>query len=131
MTNTSSQATRTIEQRFQSFVGWQLRVGALLAIAIAVVGIAMLLLRGDGIVPAVGTFSDAVITYRSFDLLWTGLCAGEATAVMQLAVCVLIATPLLRIACSLIGFIIEGDWLYTAITLVVAAIIGSTIFLGM
>lgn len=131
MTNTSSQATRTIEQRFQSFVGWQLRVGALLAIAIAVVGIAMLLLRGDGIVPPVGTFSDAVITYRSFDLLWTGLCAGEPTAVMQLAVCVLIATPLLRIACSLIGFIIEGDWLYTAITLVVATIIGSTIFLGM
>lgn len=116
-------------KKFNTFVGWQLRLGALTAIAIAVVGIVLYALQGHGVAPEVSTFSERVVTYPSFVALWAGLCAGEATAVMQLAVAVLVATPLLRIVCSLVGFALERDWLYVGITLLVACIVGSTIVL--
>jgi len=41
----------------------------------------------------------------------------------------LLATPVTRVAASVVGFALEGDRLYTAITLAVLAVLLASIFL--
>lgn len=118
------------EHGFQSFIGWQLRVGVLLTIVLALVGLAMRLAQPETGQPDLSHFPAEVAQYVSWASLLQGLAAGKAAAVMQLAIAVLIATPLLRIACSLVAFVMARDWLYVAITAVVALIIASTIAMG-
>jgi uncharacterized membrane protein len=52
----------------------------------------------------------------------------EPLSVSQLGLVVLLATPVLRVAASVVGFALEGDRLYTAITLAVLAILLFSIF---
>jgi len=42
---------------------------------------------------------------------------------IQLGLLILIATPVIRVAFSLIGFAIERDWIYTVITMIVLGIL--------
>jgi uncharacterized membrane protein len=52
----------------------------------------------------------------------------EPLAVSQLGLIVLLATPVLRVAASVIGFSIERDRLYTVITLIVLSVLLASIF---
>jgi uncharacterized membrane protein len=52
----------------------------------------------------------------------------EPLAISQLGLLALLATPVTRVAASVIGFALEGDRLYTAITLAVFAILLASIF---
>ncbi len=51
----------------------------------------------------------------------------DGAAIIQLAVVILISTPIIRVAFSAVTFAVEKDWRYVIITLVVLAII----FFGM
>jgi uncharacterized membrane protein len=52
----------------------------------------------------------------------------EPLAIVQLGLLTLLATPVARVATSVIGFASERDGLYTAITLVVLAVLLGSIF---
>ena len=52
----------------------------------------------------------------------------EPLALSQLGLLVLLATPVMRVASSVIGFALEGDRLYTALTVVVLAVLLGSIF---
>lgn len=55
----------------------------------------------------------------------------KAKGIIELGVMVLIATPILRIFFSLIGFILEKDRLYIGITLIVLLVMMFSIFGGL
>jgi uncharacterized membrane protein len=57
------------------------------------------------------------------------LAALQPLAIAQLGLMVLLATPVSRVAISVVGFALEGDRLYAAITLLVLAILLGSIFL--
>jgi uncharacterized membrane protein len=57
--------------------------------------------------------------------------AFDGAAIIQFGVCVLIATPILRVAFSIIGFLIEKDYLYVVITAIVLCIILANMLLGL
>jgi uncharacterized membrane protein len=50
-------------------------------------------------------------------------------AVIQSGILLLIATPLARVLFSLLGFVIEKDWVYVAITLIVLTILALSLFI--
>jgi uncharacterized membrane protein len=50
--------------------------------------------------------------------------------ILALGLLILIATPILRVASSIIAFIYERDWRYTLITTIVFLIVLASIFLG-
>jgi uncharacterized membrane protein len=52
----------------------------------------------------------------------------EPLAISQLGLVVLLATPVLRVAASVVGFALERDRLYAAITLVVLVVLLLSIF---
>ena len=58
-----------------------------------------------------------------FSALATGLAELRPVAFAQAGLLVLIATPVARVLASVIGFALEGDRLYAAITLAVLAIL--------
>ncbi len=55
----------------------------------------------------------------------------DGAAIIQLGVCVLIATPILRVGISVVGFLIEKDYMYVVITLIVLLIIIANMLLGL
>lgn len=64
-----------------------------------------------------------------FGQLVPGLTALRPVAITQLGLVVLLATPVMRVATSVVGFALERDRLYTVITLIVLAILLTSIFL--
>ena len=54
--------------------------------------------------------------------------AGNATAIIQLGVLAMIATPVVRVAWAAMSFARLRDWLYTGISLVVLSLLGWALF---
>jgi len=55
---------------------------------------------------------------------------GSGRAIIELALLLLIATPVARVAFSAVAFAVEGDYLYVGITLIVLAILLYSLFVG-
>jgi uncharacterized membrane protein len=90
------------------------------ATLLSVAFVASLAVGWDGslVGAAVRTRSDA-----DFSDLATSLSRLQPIAIAQLGLLVLVATPVVRVLASLIGFALEGDRLYAAITLGVLTIL--------
>jgi uncharacterized membrane protein len=54
----------------------------------------------------------------------------KGQAIIQLGIVLLIATPILRVICSTIGFALEKDYLYVGISLLVLLIIFASMMGG-
>jgi uncharacterized membrane protein len=62
--------------------------------------------------------------------MWKGLLALKGQAVIVLGLMVLVATPVLRVAISVFIFMVEKDWTFVVITLIVLALLLSSSLLG-
>lgn len=65
-----------------------------------------------------------------FREMMSGLQNGSAQSIIFLGVLILFLTPALRLVLSLFSFLIERDYLYVLITLIVIAILACSIALG-
>lgn len=118
---------RLAPDQFRAAVSAVLRTGVMTAAALTTVGFATSLMVGwDGsLLGALPTASAPT----DFSHLLPGLLALRPVAFAQAGLLVLLATPVLRVATSVVGFSLEGDRLYVAITLAVLAILLGSIFL--
>ena len=62
--------------------------------------------------------------------MWHGLATGRGQAIVALGLVILIATPIMRVAISLVGFGIERDYVYATISAIVLALLMLSFFLG-
>ncbi len=60
---------------------------------------------------------------RSLTTLWPRLMDGDALAIMQAGVILLVLTPVARVAATLATFASRRDWLYVAISAIVLGIL--------
>ncbi|MBI3961585.1 MAG: DUF1634 domain-containing protein [Deinococcus sp.] len=56
--------------------------------------------------------------------------AGRASGFFSLGLLVLLATPVLRVAASVVAFLIERDWRYALVTLAVLGVMITSVLLG-
>jgi uncharacterized membrane protein len=116
----------------EKLIGLQLRYGVVIASIIVLVGgIAYLYQHGQGAIPPYHTFVGESAGFTTFSQIMNGVFTGQSKGVVQLGVMVLIATPILRIAFSLVGFILERDRLYIIITAIVLSVMLFSIFGGL
>jgi uncharacterized membrane protein len=118
---------RLTPDQFRAVVSTVLRTGVVTAAALTSVGFAMSLLVGWN-----GSLLGAAPTASAptdFSRLVSGLLALRPVAFAQAGLVVLLATPVLRVATSVVGFWLEADRLYVAITLGVLVILLGSIFL--
>ncbi len=113
------------------FIGQQLRAGVVASCSIAIIGgILYLAQHGNTAMPDYRVFKGEPTGLTSISAIFKGLLALDAGAIIQLGVAVLVATPIIRIALSLLAFAIEKDWMYVVITFIVLCIISTSIFGG-
>lgn len=73
----------------------------------------------------------AVVTYpHTIPGIARRLTHGEPLALVTLGLLILLLTPIVRVAISILVFALERDWLYTAITLLVLIILLVSLLLG-
>ncbi len=62
--------------------------------------------------------------------VWSGLLAGRGQSIVVAGLLLLIATPVLRVAVSIVAFLVEKDRLFALITAIVLALLLLSFFLG-
>ncbi len=113
-------------ERFRTLVSGILIVGVTLAATLMVIGFAASLLVGwQGSLTGAGNGASGL---ADFSAMGRSLVALRPVGIAQLGLVVLLATPVLRVAASCVAFALEGDRLYTGLTLAVLAILVVSIF---
>lgn len=114
---------RWTDEQVEQSVGNLLRIGVLVAAAVAAVGgIAYLIRHGTAPVDY-HAFDGEPQSLRSVRGVVESALAGDSLGVIQLGLLLLIATPIARVALSLIGFFRQKDGRYMVITAIVLAIL--------
>lgn len=106
-----------------ALIGWVLQGGVLISAAVMLVGIILLPTRPGGLTPE---------RLLAFPFTWSALVADLAQlrpqGIITLGLLLLIATPVLRVAVSIVTFVVERDRTYVVITCLVLAILLFSIF---
>ena len=120
MTETPS---RISEHEIEQVIGRLLQFGVLLAAAVTLLGGVMLLLHHGSTAVSYATFQGEPAYLRSLTAIVRAAFAGDAMAVVQLGLLLLIATPVARVAFTLVAFALQRDRLYVLVTTIVLALL--------
>jgi uncharacterized membrane protein len=120
---TATPATRFDDRRMETMMGRLLQAGVLLASAVVLIGAILYLREYSGRPVNYRTFTGEAADLRYPLRLLKLLATGDAAAIVQLGVLLLIATPVARVVFAVIGFAIERDRFYVGISLVVLAVL--------
>ncbi len=104
-------------------MGRLLQVGVLLSSFVMLIGGALYTRAHLGESPNYRVFSGESEQLRQFGGVVRGIKGGEPEAIIQLAVLLLIVTPVARVVFALISFAIERDKLYVVVSLVVLLVL--------
>ncbi len=116
-------------ERFRVMVSTVLLVGVSVSAAFIAAGfVAALAVGWQGSIVGAAVPGVASAAPTDFGDLPARLGSLEPLAITQLGLVTLLATPVLRVAASVVGFALEGDRLYAGITLAVLAILLVSIF---
>jgi uncharacterized membrane protein len=111
------------DQRIEVIIGTLLRTGVILAASVVLLGGALYLVRHGQEVPNYGTFHGEPESLKRVSDIVHGALGGNARAIIQFGLLLLIATPVVRVAFSAIAFAVEHDSMYVVITLIVLGVL--------
>ncbi|MGF6846126.1 putative membrane protein [Chitinophaga sp. W3I9] len=111
------------DKDIQQLIGKQLRIGVIVSSIIVFIGGVIYLVRHGHEHPSYGDFTGVREGLTNLPGIWQGVMENKGMNIIQLGIVLLIATPIIRIAFSVIAFLIEKDYLYVGITLLVLGII--------
>jgi len=125
--------TQPFSQKFDDrsmeiIIGRLLQTGVLLASTTVLIGGALFLLAHHSQPANYRVFSSESANLLHPSHLLPLLAKGDAAAIIQIGILLLIATPVARVAFAVIGFAIERDRLYTLVSLAVLAILLLSLF---
>jgi|WetSurMetagenome_2_1015567.scaffolds.fasta_scaffold503114_1 uncharacterized membrane protein len=107
------------EERLQEIIGGLLRGGVLLAAGVTLIGGILYLLRYANTFPDYHIFRGEPADLRNMPGIMQDLIALKSRGIIQTGLMLLIATPVARVAFSLIAFAIKQDYLYVVVTFIV------------
>ena len=116
-------APRVSDDAVEQFIGRLLQIGVLVAAAVTLAG-GILLVAQHGRSPAdYGTFRGEPYYLRSLTGVLRAALSMDSRAIVQLGLVLLIATPVARVAFTLIAFALQRDRVYVGVTLLVLALL--------
>lgn len=116
-------ARRWSDREIDLIIGRVLQGGVLLATVVAVVGGTLLLLQHGHALPDFREFRGQPAMLSGLEGIVRGTLAADPRAIVQLGLVLLIATPVARVALTLVAFFMQRDRVYTAITALVLALL--------
>ncbi len=100
----------------QDASSWVLRIGVVLAVVVMVLGLAISFLHQP---PTVAHMQTSAFNYH-FAAVWRGVLHGRGEYVIDVGVFILVLTPIMRVATSVVLFaFVDRDWFYALVTLAV------------
>jgi uncharacterized membrane protein len=114
---------RLSDKKVELFIGMFLRVGVITAACVVVIGGILYLPRMGGQVPHFNVWNGQPAALRTIGGVVAAAVSLRGDAVIQLGILLLIAVPILRVAISLVAFLLQRDWLYCVVTLLVLSIL--------
>ena len=111
------------DRRIEVIIGNLLRAGVLLSAAVVLLGASIYLSRHAHEPADYRVFRGEPSEYRTIRGVIQSVIVGRGQGLIQLGLLLLIATPIARVAFSVVGFAIERDRLYVAFTLIVLAVL--------
>jgi uncharacterized membrane protein len=114
----------------QSLIGQVLRMGMIVSMSIVFLGGILFIYRHGHSIPDYKLFKGIPPFLQNPDSLVHAALNFKGQAIIQLGIILLIATPVLRVIFSTIGFVLEKDYLYTGISLLVLMIIFASMMGG-
>ena len=124
----SSKITDATLERMVSIL---LRVGVLLSGAVVLAGGAYYLARHGSETVHYSNFQGQPSVDRFAGAIVKGALALRARSIIQFGILLLIATPIARVALSLVGFALERDTKYVVITAIVLTVLVFSLIYGM
>lgn len=140
MTNATSPAAQESEMKHEQqeakalhqtelIISFVLRFGVLLSGSVILFGFILFLFHRES-----GSLHNLEGTHpifpHTFSAVLAGVGNGDPVAMIMLGLVLLIATPVTRVAISILAFAVEKDWTYVIITCVVLTILLISFFLG-
>jgi len=119
------------DKDIQHLIGSLLRWGVLLSMTVVAFGGIIYLYRHGHEISDYSTFKLQPDFTREVWPLLQGVFAFKGRAIIQLGIILLIATPIMRVVFSAVGFFLEKDYLYVLITVLVLGIILFSMFGGL
>jgi uncharacterized membrane protein len=111
------------EDRVDRIIGLLLRTGVIAAASVVFAGGAWYLARFGAVIPDYHAFRGEPQELRSVAGVCKGVLRLEPRSVIQFGLLLLIATPIARVAFSVVAFALQRDRLYFALTLAVLTIL--------
>ena len=111
------------DKDMQLLLGKVLRAGTIISVSIVFIGGLFYLYRHGHTIADYKTFNGIPNFVQHFGSIIGGVLSLKGQAIIQLGIILLISTPILRVAFSAVGFVLEKDYLYVGISLLVLLII--------
>lgn len=115
--------TKLTDFDIEQMVSVLLRAGVLIAGAVVLAGGIYFLFRHGNESVNYGRFAGQPSIDRHAEEIIKGAFSGRSRSIIQLGILLLIATPIARVALSLVGFTFERDRKYVVITAIVLAVL--------
>jgi uncharacterized membrane protein len=104
-------------------MGRLLQVGVLLAASVVLVGGVLYAVAHAGSLVDYRVFTARPIQVRHPAALLGGIARGDPSAIIELGILLLVATPICRVIFAVVAFAVERDRLYVAISLAVLTVL--------
>jgi len=111
------------DQKLEVAIGRMLQIGVMLAAAVVLLGGILYLRQETGPRPDYSHFTGVAERFRSPAEIVTNAFHGRARSIIQLGLLLLIATPVARVVLAAAGFLVERDYLYVGVSLIVLAVL--------
>ena len=118
------------DQRIDEIMGKLLRTGVILSAIFVLAGGALYLIRHPAPVTDYHVFQGEPTELRTVTGIFHEALALRGRGLIQLGLLLLIATPIARVAFSLLAFLYERDWTYVLVTLIVLGLLFYSLFGG-
>jgi len=115
--------SRWSDTKVDQWIGRLLQAGVLAAAAVVLAGAVALLARSGGAPADFRHFHPERSTLDGLAPIVRGALRLDSAAVVQLGLVLLIATPVARVALTVVVFVLKRDRLYVAITLLVLCLL--------
>ncbi len=118
------------DERVDTVIGRLLQTGVLLASLVVLAGGILYLFRYGGTHPSYAQFSGEPGPLHTLGGIASSARALESRGIIQFGLVLLVATPVARVVFSVFAFILERDWTYVLVTLLVLAILSYSLVAG-